>query len=191
MIESSLEFSVRYWHLPLSLFPPKAIRAHMGFLTACCRSLGLTHPRVRTWQRCAWLAGIRPTSKTTLRHIHGDVDPDLRCAAMRDFCERVLAAPLRPFDVSGLLSLYTLRSPFVLYTWNVTSLRSQRDATHKVRKIRSMADQGVVLLQETHLAANDPLALRPSLPHCDVRSSMASQTEKGGTRSWCQKLAAP
>ncbi len=153
----------------------------MGFLTACCRSLGLTHPRVRTWQRCAWLAGIRPTSKTTLRHIHGDVDPDLRCAAMRDFCERVLAAPLRPFDVSGLLSLYTLRSPFVLHTWNVTSLRSQRDATHKVRKIRSMADQGVVLLQETHLAANDPLALRPSLPHCDVRSSMASQTEKGGT----------
>ena len=96
----------------------------------------------------------------------------------------MLACQSRPVDTAGECSLYTLRQPFVLHSWNVTSLRNHRDAAHKVERVRSMADRGLVVIQETHLAANDPLTLGHALPHCDVRSSAAISTEKGGYLRW-------
>ncbi len=181
MTSNPLGFCVKHWDLPLSLFPPRALRSYTGHLTSCCRALGVARPRVRTWQRCAWLAGIRPCSTTSLLHIHGNLDEDCRLPALAEFCSRMFASQSPRQLWSRQLSLYSLQRSFRLTTWNVTSLRSQRDGTGKVLRIRRFSDFGIVALQETHLLANDPLPLAQSLPHSDLHYSTARRTDKGGT----------
>ena len=181
MTTSVLEFCVEHWHLPLSLYPAKMLRGYTGYLTSCCRALGVARPRVRTWQRCAWLAGVRPTVTTTLQHIHGELDTDCRLAAFAEFCEVHFASSVPCYQSQRKASLYSLRSPFRLTTWNVTSLRSHREGLNKLSRLRRLAACGLVLLQETHLLANDPLPIEVSLAHCDLIHSRASRTDKGGT----------
>ena len=181
MTTSVLEFCVEHWHLPLSLYPAKMLRGYTGYLTSCCRALGVARLRVRTWQRCAWLAGVRPTVTTTLQHIHGELDTDCRLAAFAEFCEVHFASSVSCYQSQRKASLYSLRSPFRLTTWNVTSLRSHREGLNKLSRLRRLAACGLVLLQETHLLANDPLPIEVSLAHCDLIHSRASHTDKGGT----------
>lgn len=179
-MSSSLDFCVKHWHLPLSLFPAWAARGYTGYLTSCCRALAVQRPRVRTWQRCAWVAGLRPNRTTALRHIHGELDEDCRLPALMEFCERYFALSTA-LSATRPLSLWSLQVPFRLSLWNVTSLRSLREGRLKVDRIRTFADRGVVVIQETHLLANDPLPIGQQLPHCTVHYSMAVPTDHGGT----------
>ena len=58
-----------WWHVPLKCWPDFVQVMLVNELNAIVRALGLDVCKFRSWQRCAYVAGVAPRSRTIAAHI--------------------------------------------------------------------------------------------------------------------------
>ena len=133
----------RHWGVPFSLWGNHTINSFLLILAKYATVVSGIPIRFRTWQRCSWLAGVKPQGSTMPAMVFGDMQ-DLALSLAR-CCDEAISRPiLRPVGPAQLggCSISQLLRPILLYSWNRTSIRNIHESWAKVRTLKNMIDKG-------------------------------------------------
>ena len=111
-----------WWHVPLKCWPDFVRVMLVNELNAIVRASGLEVCKFRSWQRCAYVAGVAPRSRTTAAHIF-DVNPHFGMDALAHFARTVGTRRVsRREDREAHIGIHRFARFCGLCTWNVNGM---------------------------------------------------------------------
>ena len=165
-----------YWHIPFSLWTKDLVRGLLWIIHDTARTR-VTHgySRIRTWQKCAWLSGVRPNCRTSPACIF-DSAPYFGFSALGHFA-RIISSRRSNGD-NGTLGECV--RPVKCASWNVTSLHSEEQRAQLVPIIKAITRTRILMIQESKL---EPCghALQARFPMTSVHVSANTTGAKGGS----------
>ncbi len=181
---SEFDRCVQWWCVPFRAWPHTQLRLFLTIVSSLFSTRSGFSVRVSSWQKLAWIADptrgprCNPSPWSMFEAPSGDLsDPwDLLCF----FCDKTKKHFCPSAEAVTEFNLLSMHSPFLLTSWNCTSLRASRDNSWKFTYIRRRCRAGLVSIQETKLRRGDPAPVEALVSLVHIVRSHASTTEVGG-----------